>query len=148
MSLFDKINEDIKAAMMAKEAGKLEALRSIKAAFLIAKTEKNSSELTEEKELAIVSKLVKQRKESGEIYRTNNREDLATKEFFEAGIIEAYLPAKMSDSEIEAVIKSIIDENNFCSAADFGKVMGFAMKKLSGKADNKTISEKIKLLLQ
>lgn len=147
MSLFDKINEDIKDAMRAKDAAKLEALRAVKAAFLIAKTEKDFTELTEEKELVILSKLVKQRKESGSIYKTNGREDLAEKEFFEASVIEAYLPAKLSNEEIIAVLKSIITENNFSSSADFGKVMGIAMKKLSGKADNKTISEQIKLLL-
>lgn len=148
MSLFDKINADIKTAMLAREKDKLEALRAIKAALLLAKTEKNAeNEISEEKELAILKKLVKQRQDSAEIYSQNGRQELADKETFEAGIIETYLPEMMSDEAIIEVIKSIMTENNFNAPSDFGKIMGMAVKKLAGKADNKVISEKIKTLL-
>ncbi len=147
MSLFEQINKDIKQAMLNKEKDKLEALRAIKAAFLLAKTEKGNSELTPEKELEIVRKLVKQRKDSAEIYMQNGRKDLADAELFQASVIEKYLPAQMSDEELEAEVKNIIAETGASSMKDMGKVMGAATKKLVGKADNKRIAEMVKKLL-
>jgi len=148
MSLFEKINADIKAAMLAKEKEMLEPLRAIKAAFLMAKTEKGSEgELSEDKELKIIQKLVKQRKDSAELYKTNNREELYAKEIFEAKIIEQYLPAQMSEEEIVAEIKSIISEVGAAGPQDMGKVMGVASKKLGGKAEGRIIAQKVKELL-
>ncbi len=148
MGLFEKINDDIKSAMLSKEKEKLEALRAIKAALLLAKTEKGSTgELTPEVELKVVQKLVKQRKESAEIYKSQNRTDLADKELFEASVIEQYLPKQMSTDELEAVIKNIIERTGAKSPADMGKVMGVATKELAGKAEGKTIADTVKRLL-
>ncbi len=149
MSLFDQVNEDIKKAMLAREKDKLEALRAIKAAFLLAKTEKaGMDELPSDVELKIIQKLIKQRRESADIYKQQNRIDLYDKEVLEANVIETYLPAAMSDEELNAIIKSIIEKVGAKTAADFGKVMGVAVKELSGKADGKVISAKVKEMLQ
>ena len=149
MSLFNQVNEDIKKAMLAREKDKLEALRAIKAAFLLAKTEKGGmDEIPPDVELKIIQKLVKQRRESADIYKQQNRIDLYDKEVLEANVIETYLPAQMSDEELNAVIKGIIEKTGAKTAADFGKVMGAATKELSGKADGKIISQKVKELLQ
>jgi uncharacterized protein len=148
MSLFDQINEDIKKAMLNKEPkDKLEALRAVKAAFLLAKTEKANAELTEDIELKILNKLVKQRRESADIYKQQNRPDLYEKEVAEAKVIEAYLPAPMSIEEIEKVVKSVIAKVGANSPADMGKVMGAANKELAGKAEGRIISEIVKKLL-
>jgi uncharacterized protein YqeY len=148
MSLFDQINEDIKKAMLNKEPkDRLEALRAIKAAFLLAKTEKANSELTADVELKILNKLVKQRHESADIYKQQDRIDLYDKEMAEAKVIQAYLPAQMSAGEIEAVIKSVIEKVGAKNPSDMGKVMGAATKELAGKADGKIISEIVKKLL-
>lgn len=148
MSLFDQINDDIKKAMLNKEPKeRLEALRAIKAAFLLAKTEKANAELTEDIELKILNKLVKQRRESADIYKQQNRTDLYDKEVAEAHVIEAYLPAPLTAEEIEAVVKAVIEKTGAKSPADMGKVMGAANKKLAGKADGKVISEIVKKLL-
>ena len=148
MSLFDTVSEDIKKAMLAKEKEKLEALRSVKAAFLLARTEAGAGgELTLEAELKIVQKLVKQRRESAEIYQQQNRHDLADKELLEASVIEQYLPAQMSEQELEAALKTIIERVGAKAPSDMGKVMGIATKELSGKADGKAISTKVKQLL-
>jgi hypothetical protein len=148
MSLFDKVNDDIKHAMLNKEPKvKLEALRAIKAAFLVAKTEKAGVELTEELELKIINKLVKQRRESADIYRSQSRPDLYEKEEAEIEVIEAYLPAPVSAEEIEAVIKGVIEKTGAKALSDLGKVMGVASKELAGKADGKVISEIVKRLL-
>ncbi|MBI5541640.1 MAG: GatB/YqeY domain-containing protein [Bacteroidia bacterium] len=147
MSLFDQISNDIKAAMLARESGKLEALRSIKAAMLLAKTEGANSEISHEKELSIIQKLFKQRKESAEIYTKNNRQELADKELFEAGIIEQYLPKPPSDEEITTILKEIIEQTGAKSPAEMGKVMGVATKRFAGTVDGKIISEKVKQLL-
>ncbi|MDD2636305.1 MAG: GatB/YqeY domain-containing protein [Bacteroidales bacterium] len=144
MSIFDKINEDIKKAMIAKEKDKLEALRAVKAAFLIAKTESANSELTEDKEILIVQKLVKQRRDAAEIYKQQNRQDLYEPEVFQADIISKYLPKQMSEEEISIVVNKTIKELNATSMKDMGKVMGIVNKKLAGKADGKTISEIVK----
>jgi len=147
MTLFEQINQDIKAAMLAKEKEKLAALRAIKAAFLLAKTEKGSEELSSEKELAIIQKLVKQRKDSAEIYKSNQRLDLFEKEEKEADFIAVYLPKPLSEEELTAFIKEIIASTGASSMKDMGKVMGMASKQLAGKADGKTISSKVKELL-
>lgn len=148
MSLFDKINDDIKHAMLNKEPkDKLEALRAIKAAFLLAKTEKAGVELTEDAELKIITKLVKQRRESAEIYKEQNRPELAEKELIEVAVMEAYLPAQMSVEDIEAVVKAAIEKTGAKAPSDMGKVMGIASKELAGKAEGKTISEIVKRLL-
>jgi uncharacterized protein len=148
MSLFDKINDDIKAAMMAREKEKLEALRGVKAAFLIAKTEKGASDvLTDDTAVKVMQKLVKQRKESAEIYNAQNRKDLADKELFEASVIEQYLPKQMGADELKAIVIAIIEKVGAKTPADMGKVMGVATKELAGKADGKAISELVKSIL-
>ena len=148
MSLFNTISEDIKKAMLAKEKEKLESLRAVKAAFLLARTNVGASgELSPEEELKIVQKLVKQRRESAEIYQQQNRQDLADKELLEASFIEKYLPAQMSEQELEVILKAIIERVDAKTPADMGKVMGVATKELSGKADGKAISTKVKQLL-
>ena len=139
---------EIKAAMKEKNKEKLEALRAVKSAILLAKTEKGkSSNLDTESELKLLQKLVKQRNDSAEIYREQNRNDLAEKERFEASIISKYLPAQLSESDIETAIQRIIEKTNASSMADMGKVMGIASKELSGKADGKTIAGIVKKLL-
>ncbi|MCX7986002.1 MAG: GatB/YqeY domain-containing protein [Bacteroidales bacterium] len=148
MGLFETINEDIKTAMLSKEKEKLEALRAIKAALLLAKTEKGASdELTPEVEIKVLQRLVKQRKESAEIYNAQNRADLAEKELFEASVIEKYLPAQMSVEELEKTIRIIVERVGAKSPADMGKVMGVASKELAGKAEGKVIAETVKKIL-
>jgi uncharacterized protein len=148
MSLFNQINEDIKAAMLSREKDKLETLRSIKAAFLVAKTEKGGNhELTEDAELKIVQKLLKQRKDSAEIYHQQKRDDLYQKEMFEASVLEKYLPAPMTEEELVKELKVIIDQTGAKTVAEIGKVMAVASKQLAGKADGKIIAGKAKELL-
>lgn len=150
MSLAEKINDDIKKTMLARDSRKLEALRAIKAALLIARTGKDagSGEIPEDIELQLLQRLVKQRKESAEIYKSQNRPDLAEDEQFQSSIIEAYLPEQMSPDELREIVKAIIGQVGATSIKDMGKVMGLASKQLAGKADNKTISLVIKDLLQ
>lgn len=150
MSLAEKINNDIKQTMLARDQRKLEALRAIKAGLLLAKTGKDvsSGEIPESVELQLLQKLVKQRKESAEIYKQQNREDLAEEELFQASIIETYLPKQMSDEEITEEVKKIVADTGAQSMKDMGKVMGMASKKLAGKADNKKISTIVKSILQ
>jgi uncharacterized protein YqeY len=148
MNLFDIVSEDIKKAMLAREKDKLEALRAVKTAFLLARTEAGANgELAPEAELKIVQKLVKQRRESAEIYRQQSRQDLADKELSEALVIEQYLPAQMSGAELEASLKAIIEKLGAKAPSDMGKVMGVATKELSGKADGRAISAMVKQLL-
>ncbi len=147
MSLFEQINQDIKKAMLNKEKEKLEALRAIKAAFLLAKTEKGNSDLTPEKEIEIVRKLVKQRKDSAELYKQNGRQDLADQELFQAQVIEQYLPTQISDDELKDGIKKIIEDTGASSMKDMGKVMGLATKAFAGKADNKRIADMVRQML-
>ena len=148
MELEKLINNDIKAAMLARDAEKLEALRAIKAAILLEKTrEGTNGEIPEPVELKLLQKLVKQRKESGDIYKNAGREDLAKKEFFDASIIEKYLPQQLSEEEITAKIRQIIADTGASSVKDMGKVMGLATKEFAGKADNKMIAEIIRKLL-
>jgi len=147
MSLLEKISTDIMAAMKAREMEKLEALRGIKAALLLANTAEGNKEITADDELKILQKLVKQRKESAEIYKTQNRQDLYEVEINQAKVIETYLPAQMSEEEIKAVVKDIIAQTGASSIKDMGKVMGMASKQLAGKADNSLVSRLIKELL-
>ncbi|HOE38664.1 MAG TPA: GatB/YqeY domain-containing protein [Bacteroidales bacterium] len=148
MSILDRINEDIKKAMLAKEKEKLEALRAVKAAFLLAKTEAGASEeLAYEKELQIIQKLIKQRRDAAEIYKQQNRMDLYEPEEFQAEIISQYLPAQLSEEELRLEISKIIQETGASSIKDMGKVMGIANSKLVGKADSKSISGIVKQLL-
>jgi uncharacterized protein YqeY len=149
MSLAESINNDIKAAMLARDARKLEALRAIKAALLLAKTGKDvsSGEIPKEVEMTLLQKLVKQRRESAEIYRSQNRPDLAETEEFQASIIETYLPEQIQEEELEGIIGQIIEKTGASSMKDMGKVMGIATKDLAGKADNKLIAGIVKKLL-
>ncbi|MCZ2443146.1 MAG: GatB/YqeY domain-containing protein [Flavobacteriales bacterium] len=148
MSLEIKINDDIKKAMLAKEAQRLNALRAIKSAILLAKTEKAGSDaLSEEREIQLLQKLVKQRRDSYEIYLTQQRQDLADEEKFQIDVISAYLPAQLSDEELLQHVQDIITEIGVSSPADMGKVMGVASKKLAGKAEGKRISAMIKTVL-
>jgi hypothetical protein len=148
MSLEIKINDDIKAAMLARDAKKLEALRAVKAALLLEKTKEGATDsIGEADEIKILQKLVKQRKESADIYEQANRADLAEKERFDAAIIETYLPQQMSEEEVTTIIKSLIAQTGASSIKEMGKVMGMASKELAGKADNKMISVIVKSLL-
>ncbi|MDD4604530.1 MAG: GatB/YqeY domain-containing protein [Bacteroidales bacterium] len=148
MKLEQKINDDIKATMLARNAEKLEALRAVKAALLLEKTkEGGTGDMDESTELKILQKLVKQRRESADIYKNANRPDLASKELFEATIIESYLPHQLSQEEVIAIVKKVIAQTGAASIKDMGKVMGMTSKELAGKADNKMISEIVKSLL-
>lgn len=148
MSLELTINSAIKAAMLAKSEAELRALRAIKAAILLAKTaEGGSGDLTEADETKMLQKLAKQRKDSLDIFRQQNREDLAKKEEEELEVIERFLPKQMSDSELREALTRIIAETGATSPADMGKVMGAATKQLAGKADGKAISALVKELL-
>lgn len=147
MSLFDKISEDLKAAMLAKQKDRLESLRAIKTALMLAKTESGSHEITPDQEIKILQKMVKQRRESAEIFKTQNRTELCENEIKEAAIIEEYLPKQMSEAELIPVLKAIIEKTGATSAKDMGKVMGAASKELAGKADGKMIAENVKKLL-
>ncbi|HAN20050.1 MAG: glutamyl-tRNA amidotransferase [Bacteroidetes bacterium GWC2_33_15] len=148
MSLTIKIDQDIKTAMLAREKEKLEALRAVKSALLLARTEKGATEeISVDTEIKLLQKLVKQRKDSAAIYQQQNRKDLADKELFEVSIIEKYLPEQMSDEELTEIIKSIIGQTGAKGMADMGKVMGMASKQLAGKAEGKAIADKVKALL-
>ncbi len=149
MTLADKINDEIKAAMKAREKEKLEALRSIKKVIIEAKSTKGAgSELNDDEVLKIIAKLAKQGSESAAIYKQQNRTDLFEQEMFQVAVFEKYLPAKLSDEELTNKIKSIIAELGATSIKDMGKVMGAASKQLAGLADGKDISTKVKDLLQ
>ena len=148
MNLFDKISEDIKKAMLARDARRLESLRGIKKEFLEAKTAKGSDgNLTDEKAVQILAKMVKQRKESAEIYTQQNRPELAEAEMAQAAVIEEYMPRQLSDEELTAAINEIIGRVGATSPKEMGKVMGVASKELAGKAEGRAISTKVKDLL-
>ena len=149
MNLEQKIMTELKAAMLAKDEKSLRSLRAIKAAILLAKTaEGGSGELKEDDEIKLLQKLVKQRKDSLEIFRQQNRTDLAQKEEEEIEVIEKFLPKQLSIDELKTELMAIIAETGASSPADMGKVMGAATKKLGGKADGKTISGIVKELLK
>ena len=145
MPLEEKINADLKAAMMAKDAKKLEAIRAIKSVILLLKTSPEG--YSDETEIKALQKEVKKRKETAEIYTAQARPELAEVENFQAGIIEAYLPKQMSLDEVKAELTKIISSVGASSPADMGKVMGVATKQLAGKADGKMISQLVKELL-
>jgi uncharacterized protein YqeY len=148
MSLELKVMAELKDAMKAKDDAALRGLRAIKAEIIKAKTEPGAGgEITEEGELKLLQKIVKQRKDSLEIFRQQNREDLATKEAEEIAIIEKFLPKQLTEEELKAAITPIIAQVGATSIADLGKVMGIASKQLAGKADGKTISAVVKALL-
>lgn len=148
MSLEQKVMEEMKPAMRAKDEAALRTLRAIKAAILLEKTSAGGSDtMTEADEIKMLQKLAKQRRDSLEIFETQNREDLAKKEREELAIIERFLPKQLSTEELQAELKAIIAQVGASSPADMGKVMGAASKQLAGKADGKAISENVKQLL-
>lgn len=148
MDLFDKISADIKSAMLAKDRVRLETLRGIKKEFLEAKTAPGADGvLTDDAAMKILVKMVKQRKESAEIYNSQNRSDLAGDELAQASVIEEYLPKQLSEAELTEELKGIIAKVGATSAKDMGKVMGVASKALAGRADGRAISAKVKELL-
>ena len=147
MSLESKIMAEMKEAMKAKDEAGLRGLRAIKAAILLAKTAGGSGEITADDEIKLLQKLVKQRKDSLDIFRQQNRTDLAQKEEEEIAIIEKFLPKQMDAEELKTIIARIITETGASSPADIGKVMGVASKQLAGQADGKTISAVVKELL-
>lgn len=148
MNLMEKITEDLKSAMKNKEKEKLEAIRAVKTALLLARTESGAGDnMSEEDEIKLLQKLVKQRRESAIEYSKQNREDLATKEIIEADVISTYLPTQMSTEEIEAGVKAVISEVGAAGMKDMGKVMAAASKQFAGRADGKAISEAVKKML-
>jgi len=148
MPLEEKINNDLKDAMKNKDEATLRGVRAIKQAILLAKTEPGApKEFSEDQEIKMLQKLVKQRKDSLEIYEREHREDLATKEREEIFVIEKYLPKQMSVDELKEALKKIIDEVGAKTPQEMGKVMGVATKQLAGKSDGKTISAMVKELL-
>lgn len=147
MTLEERINADIKAAMLAKERKKLDALRAVKSAILLLKTNGSGEAISQEAEIACLQKLVKQRKESAELYKQQNRMDLYEDEAFQQAVIEAYLPEQMSEEKIRTELQKIISETGASSMKDMGKVMGAAQKAFAGRADNKLVSSIVKEIL-
>ena len=148
MSIFDQINDDIRAAMLARDKEKLEAVRNIKKVLLEAKTAKSGNEeLPDDEAIKAISKLAKQGRDSAEIYMQQKRSDLADFEMAQVRVYDAYLPKQMNDEELTAAIGSIITACGATSMKEMGKVMGIATKELAGKVDGKLISEKVKTLL-
>ena len=148
MNLFDQVSNDIKSAMLAKDKVRLEALRGIKKEFLEAKTAKGADgELTDDMAMKILAKMVKQRKESAQIYTEQNRPDLAEPELAGAAVIETYLPKQMTEEELTEALKAIIAQVGATTPQEMGKVMGVATKQLAGRADGRAISAKVKELL-
>ena len=148
MSLKQQIDADIKKAMLSKNKEELEALRSIKSLILLAETEKGgSTDLTSDAENKLLMKAAKQRKESADIFESQNRKDLAERELLQLEVINRYLPKQLSEEEIKSALKSVIQEVGAKGPQDMGKVMGVATKKLAGQADGKVISDLVKKLL-
>ena len=147
MALEQNIMAELKAAMLAKDEAKLRGLRAIKAAIILLKTSEAGKEITEEDEMKMLQKLVKQRKESIDIYTKQGREDLAKTEQEEVAVIELFLPQMMSEEEIRVALKDIIASVGATSPAEMGKVMGAANKAFAGKADNKIVSVLVKEML-
>ena len=145
MALVEQINNDIKEAMKAREKEKLAALRAVKSALLLVASEKGSDgEVSEDAGIKLLQKLVKQRKEAADAFQSQNRQDMADEELAQASVIEAYLPAQMSEAEVITIIESVIAATGANSMKDMGKVMGMASGKLAGKADNKMVAQIIK----
>lgn len=147
MSLSDRISEEIKTAMRAKDAKALESLRAVKAALMLAQTETAGKQVDEAEEIKILQRLVKQRKDSAAIYEQQGRSDLAQPEIEQAEIIEKFLPVQLSESEIETEVSAIIASNGLSGMANMGKVMALASAQLAGRADGKSISQVVKRLL-
>ena len=147
MNLEEKINQDLKTAMLAKAEATVRSLRVVKSAILLAKTS-GSESVSADDEIKLLQKLVKQCKESVEIYQQQNRADLAITELEEIAVIEKYLPKQMSEAEISVELKKIIEQVGAKSPAEMGKVMGMASKHFAGKADNKIVSQLVKQLLE
>jgi len=148
MNLFDQISDDIRLAMLARDKERLEALRNVKKVLIEAKTAKaGGEELSDDAALKAIAKLVKQGRDSAEIYKEQNRMDLYEPEMAQVKILEEYLPKQMEDAELTAVIKAIIEKTGATSIKEMGKVIGLASKELAGKADGRLISDKVKSLL-
>lgn len=147
MGISHSIDQDIKEAMLAKNAVALAALRAVKSAFMLAKTDGSGKELTEADELAILNKIVKQRKDSIQLYIEQNRVDLADEEKAQLEVIMKYMPAQLSEAEIEALIRETIASVGASGMKDMGKVMGAIQTKIAGKADGRMVSELVKKLL-
>jgi uncharacterized protein len=148
MAIFDQVNDDIRASMLARDKERLEAVRNIKKVLLEAKTAKSGSEdLPDEEAIRVISKLAKQGRDSAEIYKQQNRPDLEAFEMAQVKIYETYLPKQMTDEELTNAVSSIIASCGATSMKEMGKVMGIASKELAGKVDGKLISEKVKTLL-
>ena len=148
MSLKAQIEADIKSAMLEKRKEELTALRAIKSAILLAETEKGAKEeLAPDTEMKLLTKAVKQRKDSADLYKSNGREDLAEKELLEQEVISRYLPKQLTEEQLKAEIQNIVTQMNASSMQDMGKVMGMASKSLAGKADGKKIAEIVKSIL-
>ena len=146
--IFEQVNAGIKDAMKAHDKGRLEALRGIKAEFLIIKTAPgNNGEVSDENALKVLIRMAKQRKESAAIYAGQNRQDLADVELLQASVIEEFLPKQLSEEELTAELKAIIEQVGACGMKDMGKVMGIATKQLAGRADGRAVSSKVKELL-
>jgi uncharacterized protein YqeY len=147
MSIFDQVSAEIIVAMKAREAVRLDALRGIKKEFIEAKTSKGANaELTDDEAIKIIQKLVKQRRDTAEVYKSQARPELAEKEIAEADVMSVFLPQQMSEAELEAAVKELIARAGATSAKEMGKVMGLA-KELAGKADGKAIADMVKKLL-
>jgi len=144
MSIQNLISEDIKKAMLAREVDKLAALRSVKSAILLEASKDGSSEISDDIALKIIIKLVKQRKDSAQIYKEQNRPDLESDELKQLKYLEFYLPEQLSNDEIETIVSKIIVDNNASSMKDMGRIMGLASKVLGGKADGKFIAQIVK----
>ncbi|MDE5423293.1 GatB/YqeY domain-containing protein [Ancylomarina sp. DW003] len=147
MTLLEQINSDMKAAMKAKDKEKLQAIRAVKTAFTLEMTKTGSTEIADADALKIVQKLAKQRKDSADTFIAGGRQELADIELKEMSFIEVYLPAKISDEELTEVIKGLVEKTGASSMKDMGKVVGMASKELAGRADGKTIADKVKSLL-
>jgi uncharacterized protein len=148
MSLEQKVMAELKTAMLVKDEKSLRSLRAIKSAIILAKTAEGAGgEIKEDDEIKLLQKLVKQRKDSLEIYEKQNREDLAEKEREEISVIEKFLPKQLDEAELRTIIQKIVDETGASSPADMGKVMGAANKQLAGKAEGKTIAGIVKEIL-
>lgn len=148
MTLQDRIDQDIKTAMLARDEARLRGLRAIKAAILLARAEKGpGAALTEEAEIKVLQKLAKQRRESADIYQQQNRQDLYTIEVEELNVIESYLPEQLDRSAVEAAVRAIVTETGASGPKDVGKVIGLANQRLAGRAEGRTIAEIAKALL-
>ncbi|MBM1108098.1 GatB/YqeY domain-containing protein [Aurantibacter crassamenti] len=144
MGLQQEVMEQMKAAMKAKDSVALQSLRAIKSALLMASTESGAGELSEDDEIKMIQKLVKQRKDSAAIFTEQGRADLAEPELAEVAIIEKFLPAQLTEEEVEKVVISVIESTGAAGMKDMGKVMGLVSKELAGQADGKTISTIVK----